>query len=160
VLPCHISEQTRPSIAVNQDRKDHLPQIRTMILAVAMLAQRLAAGTLEGQAGAVHEHQLEPREQVAPMRKQSLLHHVLQAAQCERRAAVLFLFRQFLAQPGHRPIEMMQIEPLNACDGVVLAPAISGAVGATHEQPVQHREEHCLSSETKCNTPADLISAG
>src|SRR5262249_28785901 len=47
-----------------------------------------------------------------------------------------------LAQPGHRPIEMMQIEPLNAGDGVVLAPAIGSAVGAAHEQPVQHREEN------------------
>src|SRR6202007_563739 len=37
---------------------------------------------------------------------------------------------------------MMQIEPLNAGDGVVLAPAIGSAVGAAHEQPVQHREEY------------------
>ena len=38
-----------------------------MILAVAVLAQRLAAGALEVQAGGVHEHQVKPREQVAPM---------------------------------------------------------------------------------------------
>jgi hypothetical protein len=36
----------------------------------------------------------------------------------------------------------MQIEPLDADDSVVLSPAIGGAVGATDEQPVQHREEH------------------
>ena len=132
----------RPPVAVDQDREDHLPQIRTMILAVAVLAQRLAAGALEVQAGGVHEHQVEPREQIAPMREQPLLHHVLQAARCERRAAVLLLLRQLLAQPRHRPIEMMQIEPLDADDGVILAPAIGGAVGAAHEQPVQHGEEH------------------
>src|SRR5271166_3826740 len=41
-----------------------------MILAVAVLAQRLAAGTLKVQAGGVHEH---PREQIAPMCEQPLL---------------------------------------------------------------------------------------
>ena len=89
----------RPPGAVNQDRKDHLPQIRSMILAIAVPTQRLAAGALEVQAGGVHEHQVEPREQIAPMREQPLLHHVLHAARCERCAAVLFLFRQLLAQP-------------------------------------------------------------
>jgi hypothetical protein len=36
----------------------------------------------------------------------------------------------------------MQIGPCNAGDRVVLLPAIGSAVGAAHEQPVQHREEH------------------
>ena len=76
------------------------------------------------------------------MGEQSLLHHVLHTARRERRAAVLLLLGQLLAQPGHRPVEMMQIEPLDADDGVILAPAIRGAVGAADEQPVQHREEH------------------
>jgi hypothetical protein len=113
-----------------------------MILAVAVLAQRLPASSLEVQTGGVHEHQVEPRQQVASMGEQSLLHHVLHAARGERRAAILLLLRQLLAQPGHRPIKMMQIEPLNAGDGVVLAPTIGSAVGAAHEQPVQHREKH------------------
>ena len=132
----------RPAVAVDQHGQDHLPQVRTVILAVAVPAQRLAAGALEVQAGGVHEHQVEPREQVAPMREQPLLHHVLEAAWRERRAAVLLLLRQLLAQPRHRPIEMMQIEPLDAGDRVILTPAIGGAVGAAHEQPVQHGEEH------------------
>src|SRR5262249_15937940 len=76
------------------------------------------------------------------MREQPLLHHVLAAARCERRAAVLLLFRQFLAQPRHRPIEMMQIEPRDPGDRVILAPVIRGAVGAAHEQPVQNGEEY------------------
>jgi hypothetical protein len=37
---------------------------------------------------------------------------------------------------------MMQIEPRNVGNRIVLAPAIRGAVGAAHEQPVQHGEEH------------------
>jgi len=113
-----------------------------MVLAVAVLAQRLPASTLEVEAGRIHEHQIEPREQVAPMRKQPLLHHVLQAAWRKRRAAVLLLLRQLLAQPRHGPIEMMQIKFLDAGNGVILTPAIRGAIGAAHEQPVQYGEEH------------------
>jgi hypothetical protein len=79
------------------------------------------------KAGGVYEYQVEPREQVAPMREQPLLHHVLAAAGREWRALLLLLFRLFLAQPGHRPIEMMQIEPHDAGDRIVLAPAIAGA---------------------------------
>jgi hypothetical protein len=44
---------------LEQHGEDHLPQVRTMILAVAVLAQRLAAGALEVKAGGVHEHQVE-----------------------------------------------------------------------------------------------------
>src|SRR5205807_1916099 len=60
----------RPPIAIEQHGENHLPQVRTMILAVAALAQRLAAGALEVQAGGVHEHQVEPRQQIAPMGEQ------------------------------------------------------------------------------------------
>ena len=120
----------RPPIAIEQHGEDHLPQVRTMILAVAVLAQRLAAGALEVEAGGVHEHQVEPRQQIAPMREQPLLNHVLQAAGGKRRAAILLLLRQLLAQPRHRPIEMMQIKPVDAADGIILPPAIGGAVGA------------------------------
>jgi hypothetical protein len=39
------------------------------------------------------------------MCEQPLLHHVLHAARGKRRAAILLLLRQLLAQPRHRPIE-------------------------------------------------------
>jgi hypothetical protein len=59
-------------------------------------------------------------------------------------AAILILRRQFLAEPRHCPIELMQVEPVDAGDAVVVrAPAIRRAVGAADEQPVQHSEEHC-----------------
>ena len=56
-----------------------------MVLAVAVPAQRLAAQPLEVEAGGVHEHQVEPAEQVAPMGEQPLLDQVLEAARRERR---------------------------------------------------------------------------
>ena len=37
---------------------------------------------------------------------------------------------------------MMQVEPLDAGDPIILAPAIGRAVGAADAQPVQHGEEH------------------
>jgi hypothetical protein len=49
-------------------------------------------------------------------------------------AAILILRRQFLAEPRHCPIELMQVEPVDAGDAVVvLAPAIRRAVGAANE---------------------------
>ena len=74
-----------------------------MILAVAVATQRLAAGAFEVETGSVHEHQVKAREQVAPMREQPLLHQILDAARCERRAAILLLRRQLLAEPRHSP---------------------------------------------------------
>jgi hypothetical protein len=59
----------RPPVAVEQHGQDHLLQVRPVILAVAVLTQRLPAGALKVQAGGVHEHQVEPREQVASMRE-------------------------------------------------------------------------------------------
>ena len=113
-----------------------------MVFAVAVPAEGLSAGALEVEAGGVHEHEVEPGQQIAPMGEQPLLHYVLHAARRERRAAVLLLFRQLLAQPRHGSIEVMQIERLDAGDGVILAPAIRRSVGTAHEQPVQHRKEH------------------
>ena len=101
-----------------------------MILAVAVTAQRLAAGAFEIEAGRVQEHQIEAGEQIAAMREQSLLDDILAAARREWRAAVLILRRELFAQPRHGAIEVMQIEPVDAGDPVILAPAIRSAIGA------------------------------
>ena len=132
----------RPAIAVDHHRQDHLTKIGPMILAVAVTAQRLAAGAFEVEAGGVHEHQVEAGEQVAAMGEQSLLHHILAASRRQRRAAVLIFRRQFLTQPRHGAIEVMKIEPVDAGDPIILAPAVRRAIGAADEQPVQHGEEH------------------
>jgi hypothetical protein len=43
-----------------------------VIFAEAMSAERLAAGTLKVQADGVYQHQIKPRKQIAPLRKQPL----------------------------------------------------------------------------------------
>src|SRR5207253_8843686 len=105
--------------------------------AKTVAAECRSASALEVQARSVHEDEVEPREQVAPMREQPLLDHVLAAARRKRRAAVLLLLRQFLAQPRHRAIEMVQVESGNAVDRIVVLPALGGTVGAAHKQPMQ-----------------------
>src|SRR6516225_2099253 len=87
---------------------------------------------------------------------------MLHAARGERRAAILLLLRQFLAQPGHRPIEMMQIEPLNADDGVVLASAIARqladhrAAAGLLPQPLDHQ---CSSDPTYGDLDRRIIAS-
>src|SRR5206468_7192145 len=64
--------------------------------------------------------------------------HILAASGRQRRAAVLIFRRQFLTQPRHGAIEVMKIEPVDAGDPIILAPAVRRAIGAADEQPVQH----------------------
>ena len=112
------------TVAIEQHGQNHLIEVRPMVFGEAALSQRLAARSLEIEAGRVHEHEVERAEQIAPAREQLLLDDVLQAARREERGAVLLIFAQFLAQPSHRPIKVMQVEILDAIDCVILAPAV------------------------------------
>ena len=113
-----------------------------MVFGEAALSQRLAAVSLEIEAGRVHEHEVERAEQIAPAREQLLLDDVLQAARREERGAVLSIFAQFLAQPSHRPINVMQVDILDAIDRVILAPAVRRPIGAASKQAMQNGEKH------------------
>jgi hypothetical protein len=42
--------------------------------------------------------------------------------------AILLVAPQFLTQPGHRTIEVMQIEIVGAGDAIVITPAIGGQI--------------------------------
>ena len=113
-----------------------------MVFGEAALSQRLAAVSLEIEAGRVHEHEVERAEQIAPAREQLLLDDVLQAARREQRGAVLLIFAQLFAQPSHRAVKVMQVETLDAIDGVILAPAIRRPIGTAGEQAMQNGEKH------------------
>ena len=55
------------------------------------------------------------------------------------------LGRQFLAQPGHRTIKVVQRQALGARDRVILEPALAGPVRARDHDPMQDRgEDHAL----------------
>src|SRR5450759_5059372 len=110
-------------------------------LAVAVLAERLAAPALEVQRRGVHEHNRQVAEQVAPASKQPFLDEVLDAAWNQRPPGLLGR-RQFLTKPDHRAIEMMQLQLIDAIDAVVVSPILASAVGARHHEAVQHGQEH------------------
>jgi hypothetical protein len=102
VFPGHISVQIGlPSPSTTRPR---IICLRSGIV-IAVLAQRLAAFAIEGEAGGVHEHGGEVGEEVAAAVEQLLLDQVLDAARRERPARLLL---QFLAEPGHGVMEVMQ----------------------------------------------------
>ena len=81
-----------------------------MVLAEPPLADVLAALALEVDRGGVEEDQLEIGEEVTPVGEQPLLDPVLGAAGCERRLVLLLVLGQLLAEPGHGPVQVMELE--------------------------------------------------
>src|ERR1700693_3538717 len=98
-------------------------------------------GHISVQTGRIHENEIELGEQITPPLEQAFFDDVLETARCKWGTPILFGRRQFLAEPSHRPIEMMQIETLDAIDPVILPPPISGTVRSAGEQAMQHGEE-------------------
>ncbi len=99
----------RPPLAVEHGPDDHLVQVRAVVLAVAPLADVLAAVALEGDRGGIEEHQLESAEEVPPVGEQPLFDPVLGTAGCERCLAHLLVLGQLLSEPGHGPVQVMEL---------------------------------------------------
>jgi hypothetical protein len=95
---------------------------------------------LEIQRGGIHEHNREIGEQRAPTGEQPLLDKILDAAR-DKGSAVLIGRGQFLAEPGHGAVEVMELQAIDTGDAVVATPLIAGAVRAGDHQPVQDGEE-------------------
>src|SRR6202521_6015220 len=130
----------RPAVLIHDQPDDHLMEIRAVVFRMAATTKLLAAPSLEGQAGGVHEDDAEFGEQVAPTGKQPLFHEVLAAAR--RQLAGSGLIGERLAEPSHGAVEMMQLKGLSALDPVVGSPLFRSAVRARHKQPVEHRQEY------------------
>ena len=113
-----------------------------MVLGVATPAEHRPTGTDEGQGRRVHEDDAELAEQIAPLRDHSLLDQVLHAAWRERRGTGLLSLGQFLAQPGHGAVEVVQSKVFAVRDGVVGHPLLAGPVRAGGHQAVQGGGEH------------------
>ena len=131
----------RPPLAVEHGPDDHLVEVGPVVLAVAPLADVLAALALEVDRGGVEEDQLQAGEEVAPVGEQALLDPVLDAAGSERRLVLLLVLGQLLAEPGHGPVEVVELEVVAALDLVVRPPLVGGPVAAGGEEPVQDGEE-------------------
>ena len=129
----------RNAVAVDDHPQHHLLAIAAVVLALAVLAQRLAALTGEEQRGGVEEHQVEVGEQVAAPREQRLLDEVFGAP---RRGGVGLGFTERLAEPAHRAVQMLEFKRFGAVDGLVAAPLKGASVGARDHHTVQHGHEH------------------
>jgi len=113
-----------------------------MVFAVAVLTDARSAEALEVEAGCVHEHQVQPAEQVAPVCKQLLLDQILGAARRKWHRIILLLGGQCFTEPGHGTVEVVQVEIFAAADAIVLTPAIRRQIRTAAHQAMQHSEEH------------------
>src|SRR5207245_4940286 len=67
-------------------------------------------------------------EQIAPPREQLFLDDVLGAAGDELAGPLLLVIGQWLAQPAHGAVQMMQLQFADPFEDVVHAPALRGSV--------------------------------
>jgi hypothetical protein len=91
--------------------------------------------------GRIEEDQLELSEQVTSSGEECLLDQVLVTARSERRLVGLLLAWQFVAQPTHRPIEVMELKIFTSIDLITLLPLVGCAIAAGVEEPVQNGQE-------------------
>jgi len=108
-----------------------------MVLGLTAAAQCLAARAMEVERGGVEEHHREIAEHIALTLEQSLLDPILGPPQGARGVASI---GELLPQPGHRPVEMMQVHILRPVDAIGLHPVLAGAVRARDYEPVQHQQ--------------------
>ena len=102
------------------------------------MAQALAAAAFEVQRGGIEEDQTDLAEQIVAQGEQTFLDEVLGGS---RRQAAPALVGEFLAEPTHRAIEVMEVEVGDARDDHVVSPLLGSAVGAGVEQAMQDAQE-------------------
>ena len=120
----------------------------TIVLAVAELAQRLSACTLEVQRRRIEEGDRHVAEQLLPMAVKRLLDGV------RRGAAFLDVF----AEPGHGPVGVVQRQVFGAGNPKAVVPPAGMAVRARHHQPMQHREiDRPLHVEAEASTGQEAV---
>ena len=119
---CHVGGIARPHLAadrspgfINDDAEDHLMQIRPRVFGMTVAAERGPAVAFEIQAGGIEDRQPDIIEEAAAFGEQLFLDHILVGA---RHQAASLLVGKFLAEPGHRPVQVMQVDRVHAADGI------------------------------------------
>src|SRR5271165_1760212 len=129
----------RPAFAIEHHPDDHLMQIGTMILRLAVPTQALTAVAVEVKRGGIEQHHREIGEQATAALEQGFFDNVLGAACCASRPA---LIGQFFTQPAHRTIQLVQLQAVSAIDVIGLQPLLAGTIGAGDHQPMQYAGKH------------------
>ena len=131
----------RSPLTIEHRPDDHLVQVGPMVLAEPPLARVFPTIALEVDGGGIEEHQLKVGEEVTSMGEQLLFDPVFDAPGGERRLALLLVLGQLLAESGHDPVEVMELERITPFDLVVRPPLVGGSVAAGCEQAVQDSQE-------------------
>src|SRR5206468_5652655 len=124
----------RPPLAVEHRPDDHLVEVGPVVLAEPSLADLLAALARDVDRGCFEDDQLQAAEEVPPVAEHARLDPVLAAPGCERRLVLLLAFWQLLAEPGHGPVEVMELEVVATLDLVAVPPPVGGPVAAGGEE--------------------------
>jgi len=119
----------------------HLIEVGTMIFGMAQFSDGLASLSLKVDGSGVEKDTIHPGKKIPALMKQIFLNEILCAARGEGSAILLIL--KLFSQKGHRPVKVMQSQPIAASDQVIPMPAIAGTVGTGYEEPVQDRQENC-----------------
>src|SRR5512143_2190688 len=131
----------RPALTIEHRPDDHLVEVGPMVLAEAALADVLAALALEVNRCGVEEDQLQVGEEVPAPGEHLLLDPVLDAAGGERSLVLLLVLGQFLTEPGHDPVEVVELQGFTPVDLVVRLPRVGGPVAPGGEEAMEHRQE-------------------
>ena len=82
-----------------------------------------------------------PVNKSSTVAEQPLFHQVFGAARSEGRPPDLLVVVQCFAQPGHRSIQVMELQVVTAGNLIVPPPLVGGTVAAGSEQAMQHGQK-------------------
>ena len=117
----------RPVGVIEHDAEHDLLQMSTVVFGMAILAETFTTGAFEPQCRGVEKRDRNGTEQRLAVAIERLFDRLRGAA----------ARRIDLAEPGHRLIGVVEIEPLGARHAHPAAPVIGMAVGTRDHQPVR-----------------------
>jgi hypothetical protein len=123
-------------------------EVGAVILVVPQFADACSPFSLKIDGGRVKENTIQTAEKITLRQEKILFYYVLCATRSEG-SAILLIF-ELLSQKGHRPVEMMQGQGVDAINHVIPVPPVTGPVRSGDEEPMQNRKENrSLHIETK-----------
>jgi hypothetical protein len=111
-----------------------------MIFAETPFSKVVPTFAFEVDRGGVQKYQVEAAEKASVVSKHRLLNGILGTP--GRKGRCLALVFNFLAEKGHRSIEMVKRKVTNPIDSEVPAPSVAESVRSGHEKPVQNGEKN------------------
>ncbi len=128
------------AMVINDSANDHLVQIGTTVLTVALLSEGLTPSALKGDGGRIEEDKIKSGEQITTFEKQCFFNKVLGTPR--RKGCGISLVCYHLTQEGHGSIEMMQAQPIHTFYDVVTVPFVTSPVRARDKESMKDGKEN------------------